>query len=477
MSSPPVPSPADAGTTSGGGVFTNGASVTLMANATNSCYHFANWEKGTRTAGTSPSYTFTVASPEALVAHFAQIEDNIQTLSNPAYGGTTKGGGSKGCGSKVTVTATTDAGFKFIGWSVDGAVGNRTNSSYTFTAEGDETLTAEFSDIQAPTISITSPKTGVKVNTSLLTITGTAKENSGVASVYCALNEIPFAEPGLLAATTNNYTNWSARVLLSPGTNEFYAVAQGKLGPSKTNSITIINKAAGQAPVSLAGLVAQITKGTNPPVEINFGEATFDLLDTDTNAGPGVANYTYTQTGPDTAQLVSSFIAPPNKTDKTNTSNLTFTSPSSGTFSNTTDGTMGTITLSPGSDLELHSAAGATVVAVDSTTGATHTTSFGNGTFTEIDSVGANSMTNSGVTSLRPLRPAGHDGCQYLQRRLWDQLQPGAVEIGHQRLFYATSSLAQAEGLILVSARSPSPEGRTKQSMWRRNSWPGCRQK
>jgi len=382
--------PPNAGTTSGGGVFTNGASVILTANATNSCYNFANWEKGTRVASTSPTYTFTVASPEALVAHFTQIQDTIQTLSNPTYGGTTSGGGSKGCGTKVTVTAAAKPGFKFIGWSVNGAVGNRTNASYTFPAEGNETLTAEFSDIQAPTLAITSPKTGVKVNTSLLTITGTAKDNSGVACVFYALNGNPDSQAALLAATTNNYANWSASVILSPGTNLFYAFARGNFGPpSKTNSITIINEAAGQAPMSLAGLVAQFTKDTNPPVEINFGEATFVLFETDPNAGPGVANYTYTQTGPETAQLVPSFIEPPNKTDKTNMIHLTFTSPSCGTFSNTTDGTTGTITLSPGPDLELHSPAGATVVAVDSTTGATHTTTFGNGTFTATDSSGS----------------------------------------------------------------------------------------
>lgn len=57
--------------------------------------------------------------------------------------GTVSGGGSFLHGSAVTLTATPTSGYKFAGWQENGEIVS-TDNPYTFTAEGDRTLTAAF---------------------------------------------------------------------------------------------------------------------------------------------------------------------------------------------------------------------------------------------------------------------------------------------------------------------------------------------
>src|SRR5579862_4763502 len=97
--------PAAGGTTSGGGTYTNGESVTVTASP-DGCYDFSKWTVGAKAVSTDASYTFTVGAGEVLVANFTLKEDAITTASNPPKGGTTTGKGTYGCGKPVTVRAT-----------------------------------------------------------------------------------------------------------------------------------------------------------------------------------------------------------------------------------------------------------------------------------------------------------------------------------------------------------------------------------
>ena len=129
-----------------------GATVTVTATGTNSCYSFANWTEGGSVVSTSASYSFTATTNRTLVANFSQNSYTITTSSAPAAGGTTSGGGSKLCGASVTVTATANAGYNFVNWTEGGAAVS-TSASYTFTASANRTLVANFSSV--PTYSIT----------------------------------------------------------------------------------------------------------------------------------------------------------------------------------------------------------------------------------------------------------------------------------------------------------------------------------
>ena len=130
------------GTVSGGGVKTNGVSVTVAATA-NSGYTFADWTENGTVASTSSSYTFTATSNRTLVANFAPNDCTITLVPRPPMGGTVSGGGSVAKGSAVTATAATNGGFAFTNWTENGNVVS-TSSSYSFAATSNRMLVANF---------------------------------------------------------------------------------------------------------------------------------------------------------------------------------------------------------------------------------------------------------------------------------------------------------------------------------------------
>lgn len=133
--------PAAGGTTSGGGNYANGASVTVTATP-NAGYAFTNWTEGATVVSTSPSFTFTVAAPRTLTANFAQGW-TITTSASPALGGTITGGGGVADGANVTLTATANPGYQFAKWT-EGGADVSTSASYNFTATADRSLVANF---------------------------------------------------------------------------------------------------------------------------------------------------------------------------------------------------------------------------------------------------------------------------------------------------------------------------------------------
>ncbi len=134
--------PVAGGTTSGGGTFSEGANVTVVAEA-NAGYTFLNWTEGGAEVSTSSSYSFTASTNRDLVANFSRITYTITTGASPSDGGSTGGGGVVNSGDSVTVVAVANAGYSFLAWTEDG-VEVSTSSSYTFTASADRTLVAVF---------------------------------------------------------------------------------------------------------------------------------------------------------------------------------------------------------------------------------------------------------------------------------------------------------------------------------------------
>jgi len=65
-------SPAEGGTTTGGGVYNYGASVTVTAVPAPG-YLFVNWSEDGSAVSTNPSYSFTVSRSRSLLANFNQI--------------------------------------------------------------------------------------------------------------------------------------------------------------------------------------------------------------------------------------------------------------------------------------------------------------------------------------------------------------------------------------------------------------------
>ncbi len=227
-------SPATGGTTSGGGSYTNGQSVTVTADP-NACYDFANWTRQSTVVSTNLSYSFTVTVGESLVANFTPKKDLITTASNPANGGTASGGGAKNCGSTVTVTAHAHVGFRFENWT-EGATVLSTNVSYKFAVSGDVELTANFVNIARPTLTLTSPTGNETTTNSTLNLAGKAKDNVAVTGVYYSVS----GSAWVLAETHNVWSNWSATVPFATGSNVIQIYAHDSTGLNSAIKTVIV---------------------------------------------------------------------------------------------------------------------------------------------------------------------------------------------------------------------------------------------
>ncbi len=152
--------PANSGTINGTGDYAQGSSVTLTA-AANAGYVFANWTEGAVVVSASPAYTFTAQANRTLAANFVTAGSGkiIVTSSTPAAGGSTTGGGEYALSASATVVATSNPGYKFSKWLVNGTSVS-TDSSYTFPVTANRTLEAKFKPVYAVTVVADPPEGG-----------------------------------------------------------------------------------------------------------------------------------------------------------------------------------------------------------------------------------------------------------------------------------------------------------------------------
>ena len=131
------------------------------------------------------------------------------------------------------ITAVPAAGFGFAGWT-GSIVTNTTNLSFIMATN--LSFTANFVQTQKPTLTITAPTSGQRCSNSLFQIAGKASNVVAVASVYYQLDGGGWSN----ALSTNGFTNWTAAVTLTPGTNTVRAYAVDTSGLVSTNTNTII---------------------------------------------------------------------------------------------------------------------------------------------------------------------------------------------------------------------------------------------
>ena len=86
-------------------------------------------------------FTTNYASAPTSIA--LNVAYSVSLSASPVEGGTVTGGGTYASGTSVTVTATPANDHIFVNWTENGSVVS-TDASYTFTATGDRTLTANF---------------------------------------------------------------------------------------------------------------------------------------------------------------------------------------------------------------------------------------------------------------------------------------------------------------------------------------------
>ena len=98
---------------SGAGTYSSGTSVTALA-STNAGYTFIGWYSGSTLKSSSTSYTFTITDDTSLEATW--VENYTVTLTrNISAAGTVTGAGSYPSGTSVTVLATSNTNYTFLG--------------------------------------------------------------------------------------------------------------------------------------------------------------------------------------------------------------------------------------------------------------------------------------------------------------------------------------------------------------------------
>jgi hypothetical protein len=272
-----------------------------------------------------------------------------------------------------TITATADAGCKLISWTTNGVVStNVASHRLNFVMAEGMSIVATFEDVTKPTIFITAPAS-TKGSNSVVSLGGTANDNVGVFRVYYSINAGP---TNYAVVTTNGYTNWSAVLILSPGTNVVRFYAQDAAGNVGAATITLHDLSGGFAPQSVSGLIFQAQPSNSAPYQAYLGISTWAYV---RGSEFSVGDYWYNQVDANTAQFAHFEIAPAPNSGGDGVETLTFTSSTGGTYFDTNEG--GTFTLSGATGAAPSDLNGTTLEGF-AAVGGPFTNSYTNGAFT-----------------------------------------------------------------------------------------------
>ena len=182
------------------------ANVTLVP-GTNTIAAYSMDTSSNLSATDTVSFVYATAPPTALLT----VLTNGSGTISPNYNGSLLQ-----IGQSYSMTASASAGFGFKNWT-----GSATTNSATlkFTMTSNLTFMANFVDVQKPVASIVSPTANESWSNAAMTVSGTSGDNVGVAVVYYKLNGREWGS----ATTANKWTNWTAHVTLTQGTNTITA--------------------------------------------------------------------------------------------------------------------------------------------------------------------------------------------------------------------------------------------------------------
>ena len=197
-------SPASGGTTTGDGTYLIGDPVTVTATP-NVGYEFVNWTENGNIVSTNVVYAFTASASVNLVANFSVLQYTVSVSASPVAGGTVSGGGTYSYNASVSVVASANSGWDFIGWFENGTMVSG-NAAYSFNILENHVLEAHFVQ-QIPVYTITvsaNPPEGGTVSGS-----GSAASGSQVTVTAAASQGWVFtnwSENGNVVSTNSEYT-------------------------------------------------------------------------------------------------------------------------------------------------------------------------------------------------------------------------------------------------------------------------------
>ena len=253
-------SPLVGGMTSGGGAVDDGSLVTVVATPALG-YIFAAWTEGGAQVSSDASYAFTATTDRTLVANFTPAPTYaIATSATPTAGGTTTGGGSYSSGSGATVTASANAGYVFMRWTVSGTQVS-TSPSYAFSVTANKTLVANFVLAGAQ----------MTISTSASPVAGGGTSGGGIYAAGNSATVIATANPGYVfskwqSGTTTvsllpsyTFTVTSSQTLAAKFTEAFVITAGSSPATGGTTEMDSKHYKTGETATALATPAAGFT--------------------------------------------------------------------------------------------------------------------------------------------------------------------------------------------------------------------------
>lgn len=191
--------PAEGGTVSGTGVYTSGSYATISATAnSNYGWSFDYWNKDGAYYGSAATFSYQVGTePAEFVAHFSYTEFDpmtptepiakyrVYTSAMPSGAATTSGDGAYNLGSTVNIKATTQSGWQFVHWTLNGHVySNALSFNYTV---GDSVayFVAVYERLYAVSVQ-TNPSTGAG------TVNGAGSYLAGTVISVSVTQQVPY---------------------------------------------------------------------------------------------------------------------------------------------------------------------------------------------------------------------------------------------------------------------------------------------
>jgi len=187
--------PAEGGEVTGAGNYELGETATITATP-NAEYNFVNWTIGETVLSTSATYDYTMpGNAVEITANFSKVKYALTVTADPAEGGEVTGAGNYELGETATITATPNAEYNFVNWTIGETVLS-TSATYDYTMPGNAVeITANFSKVKYALTVTADPVEGGEVtgagNYELgETATITATANEGYKFVNWTIGEI-----------------------------------------------------------------------------------------------------------------------------------------------------------------------------------------------------------------------------------------------------------------------------------------------
>ena len=142
------------GSVSGAGTYLRGKAVSLIATPDKG-FRFVNWTSKNLVVSTNAKFHFTANSNGDFTANFEAIPDSLMvTVAATAEHGLVSGAGKYQKGETVTLVATPDNGYKFVGWTANNTIVS-VDASYSFTVSEDVNLIATFEAVPDNSVIVT----------------------------------------------------------------------------------------------------------------------------------------------------------------------------------------------------------------------------------------------------------------------------------------------------------------------------------